>query len=46
METKEGKYLTFYLKNEEYGVPIIKVKEIIGMMVISQIPQSPKFVKG
>lgn len=43
---KEGKYLTFSLANEEYGVGILKVKEIIGMMSITSVPRTPQFVKG
>ncbi len=41
-----GKYLTFRLGNEEYGIGILKVKEIIGMMPITPIPQTPPYVKG
>ncbi|MDA3791092.1 MAG: chemotaxis protein CheW [Desulfobacula sp.] len=43
---KTGKYLTFSLKNEEYGIGILKVKEIIGMMPITSVPRTPDFVKG
>ena len=43
---KEGKYLTFSLAGEEYGIGILKVKEIIGMMNITPVPQTPEFVKG
>jgi purine-binding chemotaxis protein CheW len=43
---REGKYLTFSLAAEEYGIGILKVKEIIGMMVITTMPQSPVYVKG
>jgi purine-binding chemotaxis protein CheW len=43
---KNGKYLTFILDNEEYGISILKIKEIIGMMPITSIPQTPEFVKG
>ncbi len=43
---KEGKYLTFELCGEEYGVEILKVKEIIGIMNITPVPQTPEFVKG
>lgn len=43
---KEGKYLTFELGGEEYGVEILKVKEIIGIMNITSVPQTPDFVKG
>lgn len=43
---KEGKYLTFALANEEYGLEILKVREIIGYMEITNVPQTPMFVKG
>lgn len=41
-----GKYLTFTLAGEEYGIGILKIKEIIGMMSITTVPQTPDFVKG
>ena len=41
-----GKYLTFSLEEEEYGIGILKVKEIIGMMPITSVPRTPDFVKG
>lgn len=43
---KEGKYLTFSLAGEEYGIGILKVKEIIGMMPITVVPQIPGYIKG
>jgi purine-binding chemotaxis protein CheW len=43
---KESKYLTFTLAGEEYGIGILKVKEIIGMIAITTIPQTPAHVKG
>ncbi len=43
---KEGKYLTFALANEEYGLEILKVREIIGYMNITTVPQMPDYVKG
>lgn len=46
MVQHEGKYLTFSLMNEEYGIGILKVKEIIGMMPITPVPRTPEFVKG
>ena len=46
MADKEGKYLTFSLAEEEYGISILKIKEIIGMMPITMVPQTPEFVKG
>lgn len=42
----EGKYLTFVLGEEEYGLEILKVREIIGLMDITAVPQTPAFVKG
>jgi purine-binding chemotaxis protein CheW len=46
MANREGKYLTFCLAGEEYGIGILKVKEIIGMMTITSIPQTLGYVKG
>ncbi|MBW8017163.1 MAG: purine-binding chemotaxis protein CheW [Planctomycetes bacterium] len=43
---KEGKYLTFALAHEEYGLEILKVREIIGYMDITAVPQTPDHVKG
>lgn len=43
---KEGKYLTFALGPEEYGLEILKVREIIGYMDITAVPQTPDHVKG
>ncbi len=46
MTIKTGKYLTFTLADEEYGIGILKVKEIIGMMAITSVPRTPDFVQG
>ena len=43
---REGKYLTLFLADEEYGISILKIKEIIGMMPITTVPQTPAFFKG
>jgi purine-binding chemotaxis protein CheW len=45
-QTLGGKYLTFKLGDEEYGVQILKVREIIGLMDITKVPQMPGYVKG
>lgn len=45
-DNREGKYLTFTLAGEEYGIGILKVKEIIGLMNITSIPQTPDYIKG
>lgn len=46
MDIVEEKLLTFSLGSEGYGVSILKVKEIIGMMHITPVPRTPEFVKG
>lgn len=43
---RDGKYLTFSLAGEEYGIGILKVREIIGMMPITPVPLAPEFLKG
>lgn len=40
------KYLTFVLDEEEYGIEILRVREIIGFMEVTPVPQTPEFVKG
>jgi len=47
MELQQSdKYLTFLSADEEYGIPIQKVKEIIGIMDITHLPRAPEFIKG
>ncbi len=41
-----GKYMTFKLSHEEYGLEILKVREIIGLMDITRVPRTPEFVRG
>ena len=41
-----GKYLTFHLAGEEYGIEILKVNEIIGMLPITRVPRMPEAVRG
>ena len=43
---RAGKYLTFRLDNEEYGLEILKVREIIGLMDITSVPKTPDYVRG
>ena len=45
-KTRAGKYLTFVLAEESYGLEILKVREIIGLMSITAVPRTPEFVKG
>lgn len=46
MINKEGKYLTFVLDKQEYGIDILKIREIIGMVPVGSVPQMPPYVKG
>jgi purine-binding chemotaxis protein CheW len=41
-----GKYLTFSLGKETYGIEILKVQEIIEMVDVTHVPRTPEFVKG
>jgi purine-binding chemotaxis protein CheW len=41
-----GKYLIFALGEEEFGLPIQKVKEIIGMLAITRVPKASGYIKG
>lgn len=43
---KPGKYLSFVLGREEYGLEILKVQEIIGLMDVTRVPRTPGFVRG
>ena len=45
-DTQKDKYLTFHLANEDYGIEICFVTEIIGIQPITQIPEMPDFIKG
>ena len=46
VKTRGGKYLTFALANEQYGLEIIKVREIIGYIEVTSVPQTPDYIKG
>jgi len=41
-----GKFLTFFLRGEEYGLEILKVQEIIGMLAVTPVPRTPEFICG
>ncbi|MEP6619840.1 MAG: chemotaxis protein CheW [bacterium] len=43
---RSGKFLTFFLAGEEYGLEILKVHEILGMLPITRIPRAPDFMRG
>lgn len=44
--SRTGKYLTFSLSSESYGVDVLKVREIIRFLKITPVPQMPPYVKG
>jgi purine-binding chemotaxis protein CheW len=46
LDSRSGKYLTFVLADEEYGIEILKVREINGMMEITAVPRMPGYVEG
>ena len=41
-----GKYMTFKLASEEYGLEILKVRELIGLLEITRVPKTPHFIRG
>lgn len=45
-DTQEGKYLTFHMFDENYGIEIRFVTEIIGIQRITEVPDMPGFIKG
>ncbi len=45
-DARAGKYLTFQLANEEFGIRVLKVREIMGLQEITAVPQTPLHIKG
>ncbi len=45
-DARAGKYLTFQLDKEEFGIKVLKVREIMGLQEITAVPQTPNHVKG
>lgn len=45
-DERAGKYLTFRLGPEEFGVRVDKVREIMGVQEITSVPQTPDYLKG
>ena len=45
-DTTKDKFLTFIIDNEEYGVEIAKIREIISICKITKVPESPTYVEG
>ncbi|HEX4232159.1 MAG TPA: chemotaxis protein CheW [Bryobacteraceae bacterium] len=45
-DNRAGKYLVFHLGTEEFGIQVLKVREIMGIQGITAVPQMPGYVKG
>ncbi|HSW51569.1 MAG TPA: chemotaxis protein CheW [Bryobacteraceae bacterium] len=45
-DERAGKYLVFQLGREEFGIRVLKVREIMGIQDITAVPQTPAYVKG
>jgi purine-binding chemotaxis protein CheW len=43
---EQGKYLTFFLSQEEYGIEILQVRKIMGITTIRSVPESPYYMRG
>jgi purine-binding chemotaxis protein CheW len=46
IDNRAGKYLTFMIGKEEFGVGVLKVREIMGIQDITAVPQTPAYLKG
>ncbi len=44
--SRQGKYLTFHLADEEFGIQVLKVREIMGLQDITAVPHTPAYLKG
>jgi purine-binding chemotaxis protein CheW len=45
-DSRPGKYLTFQLGQEEFGIQVVKVREIMGLQDITAVPHTASYVKG
>ncbi len=46
IETADNQFVTFYINDELYGIPVLQVQEIIGMTKITSVPNSLPYMKG
>jgi len=46
VDARAGKYLTFHLACEEFGIRVVKVREIMGLQEITAVPQTPAHIRG
>jgi len=45
-QSRRERYLTFFLGEEQYGIAIDKIKEIIALMKVTYVPKTPEYMKG
>ncbi|MGA9045851.1 chemotaxis protein CheW [Sulfuricurvum sp.] len=45
-QSRRERYLTFFLGDEQYGIAIDRIKEIIAMMKVTQVPKTPHYMRG
>jgi purine-binding chemotaxis protein CheW len=46
LQSRRERYLTFYLGEEQYGIAIDRIKEIIAMMKVTNVPKTPEYMRG
>ncbi len=46
VQSRKERYLTFFLGEEQYGISIDRIKEIMAMMKVTQVPKTPKYMRG
>jgi purine-binding chemotaxis protein CheW len=46
VQSRKERYLTFFLGEEQYGISIDRIKEIIAMMKVTQVPKTPQYMRG
>ncbi len=46
LDARAGKYLTFHLAQEEFGIRVLKVREIMGLQEITAVPRRPRTYAG
>jgi len=45
-QSRRERYLTFFLGEEQYGIAIDRIKEIIAIMKVTNVPKTPEYMKG
>jgi purine-binding chemotaxis protein CheW len=45
-QSRRERYLTFFLGEEQYGIAIDRIKEIIALMKVTYVPKTPSYMKG